>query len=257
MRYSNLIMKQKNICYYCGVEATTKEHLPPRQMFKGFNCDSITVPSCEEHNCKKGGKDQAITSALLMPFNIKIMRNKSKDLSSNPELVKAVLSAKSSFERTKHRALSKDFIENYPKELGEQPEVGFIINRMKIKNWINNLTAGLVFDCTKTYKEEINWDTVDNWSPNYIPRSTQLKLQEAIEILRLNEELKNWLESNIWEKGWSAYPKKYPEKIYLFFIAFNGKEIIFKHVFYNSYSWYVWFSPSTFTRKLLLSKINA
>jgi hypothetical protein len=37
-------------------------------MFRGFPCDSITVPSCYEHNSAKGGADQAIVSTFLVPL---------------------------------------------------------------------------------------------------------------------------------------------------------------------------------------------
>jgi hypothetical protein len=37
-------------------------------MFKGFECDSITVPSCDRHNSAKGGNDQAIVNGLLIPL---------------------------------------------------------------------------------------------------------------------------------------------------------------------------------------------
>src|SRR5258706_15617847 len=60
--------KHKKPCYYCGSQANSDEHAPPRQMFKGFSCDSITVPSCSTHNSEKGGADQAIVSAFLIPL---------------------------------------------------------------------------------------------------------------------------------------------------------------------------------------------
>ena len=53
----------KGLCYFCGGPATTMEHAPPKQMFRAFECDSITVPSCDEHNTRRSASDQAIVSA--------------------------------------------------------------------------------------------------------------------------------------------------------------------------------------------------
>lgn len=39
------------ICYWCGAPATSREHVPPRNLFpKGKNKNLITVPSCSGHN---------------------------------------------------------------------------------------------------------------------------------------------------------------------------------------------------------------
>lgn len=38
-------------CYYCGAPPpSSREHAPVRAMFEAFDCDSITVPACDEHN---------------------------------------------------------------------------------------------------------------------------------------------------------------------------------------------------------------
>lgn len=39
------------ICYWCGAPATSREHVPPRNLFpQGKNKNLITVPSCSRHN---------------------------------------------------------------------------------------------------------------------------------------------------------------------------------------------------------------
>src|SRR5215472_5451986 len=53
-------------CYYCGKPPTSHEHVPPRMMFKGFDCDSITVPACADHNNEKSGRDQTIVFGHLL-----------------------------------------------------------------------------------------------------------------------------------------------------------------------------------------------
>ena len=43
----------RNLCIFCSQPADTKEHIPPKQFFKGIpNKSLITVPSCE--SCNKG-----------------------------------------------------------------------------------------------------------------------------------------------------------------------------------------------------------
>lgn len=40
-----------NTCYWCGAPATSREHVPPRNLFpKGKNKNLLTVPSCYTHN---------------------------------------------------------------------------------------------------------------------------------------------------------------------------------------------------------------
>jgi len=55
----------KKPCYFCGKPSTSTEHAPPRSMFKGFNCDSITAPACSLHNNEKSGDDQVFTNAFI------------------------------------------------------------------------------------------------------------------------------------------------------------------------------------------------
>ena len=242
-------MKKKNACYFCGQEAHTKEHVPPKLMFKGLKVrgDYITVPSCEKHNCTKGGQDQAIICAFLMAF-----RNKQNKSELGPNLRIAIFQAEKSFERTKYRTLSKKLIVDYPKDIKEPPEVGFILREMEIKKWINSLTAGLVFDCTKSYDKSINWENVENWCPEYIPKK-ELCLEQAFHIFISNNQKKLELENgNEWRKGWSTYP----DDIYSFFIGFSGNEVKFKHVFYNSYYWYVWFTPSIDVKNKLIKRLK-
>lgn len=65
----------KEYCYWCGREATSKEHVPPKCLFperkdmrqfyeKDFRCNLITVPSCDEHNMKKSNNDEYLMTCL-------------------------------------------------------------------------------------------------------------------------------------------------------------------------------------------------
>src|ERR1700730_6434575 len=44
-------MKAQDICYWCGAEPTSRDHVPPRNLFpKHMRTDLQTVPACSEHN---------------------------------------------------------------------------------------------------------------------------------------------------------------------------------------------------------------
>jgi hypothetical protein len=64
--------KNKELCYFCGKQAISDEHGPPKKLFKGFNFDSITVPSCDLQKSSKCGNDRAINNPLISPhYNTK------------------------------------------------------------------------------------------------------------------------------------------------------------------------------------------
>jgi hypothetical protein len=59
----------KDICYWCGKEATSMEHVPPKCLFpeekdineilnKSYRDNLIRVPSCDEHNIRKSNLDE-------------------------------------------------------------------------------------------------------------------------------------------------------------------------------------------------------
>lgn len=61
----------KDRCYWCGKQATSKEHIPPKCLFPEhkdindfFRKDLITVPSCDKHNNKKSGDDEILMACL-------------------------------------------------------------------------------------------------------------------------------------------------------------------------------------------------
>ena len=54
-----LAIMNERICYFCGNEATTREHVPPKGFFpKNQRRNLITVPSCSIHNTQKSGNDE-------------------------------------------------------------------------------------------------------------------------------------------------------------------------------------------------------
>lgn len=225
--------KLKGYCYYCGAHATSLEHAPPRQMFKGFKCDSITVPSCDEHNTKKGGNDQAIVSAFLIP-----LLNSKELYPLEPEIELAVKQAIPSFERAKKKAFSAQLISNPEINI---PNTSYLSHDAKLWDWMRQLTVALIYDATKASVGNVNWDHMPTWSPHWI-QSTQnvpIELNKALDILQKKSDIKNDIEKLEWLDGWSSYPKSYPLIIYRFKIYLSGSDIIFCHTFYNRYDCYV------------------
>jgi len=244
-------------CYYCGGLATTREHAPPKQMFKDFNCDTITVPSCHEHNCSKGGNDQAIVNVLLTSLKNLCESDRKYNIASNKDIQHAIKNASSSFERTKNRIINKPFLDDMPNNWKHLPNVGFLKRPIKIKDWIKNLTAAFIYDGINDYDDSIDWDKIDCWSPEYVDSEFASTSEDKLNLLFKYDNFTNWIEKKKWFNGWSAYPKKYPESIYCFFFLIEQDDFTIKHRFYNSFNWYATFKISPKFREKLLKKINA
>tara|TARA_R110001599_G_scaffold69414_1_gene195434 strand:+ start:11851 stop:12657 length:807 start_codon:yes stop_codon:yes gene_type:complete len=64
-----------DVCYYCGGEATSKEHVPPRTLFpkaadspdgRNYRETLITVPACDEHNAAKSNDDEYLKYTMVL-----------------------------------------------------------------------------------------------------------------------------------------------------------------------------------------------
>lgn len=243
--------KHKEPCYYCGGKASSYEHAPPKQMFKGFSCDSITVPACEKHNSSKGGSDQAIVSAFLVP-----LYNGRKKYNLEPEILKAMELAKPAFLRTKRRAIDSPLFNDPPEEFKDLPNLAYIVPEMDIKSWIRQLTAALVYDAIQAIDPTIEWKDAIPWSPDFVEarKPGDVTFENGVSSLEEKRITQQRLNQLRWVNGWSAHPRPYPNTIYCFQIHFEPNEIIFKHKFYNRYNWYVWFSASQQTISKLKGK---
>jgi hypothetical protein len=234
---------RKSVCYFCGKPSTSTEHAPPEMFFRDFSCDSITAPSCDNHNSQKSGDDQSIVSAMIQSLNNMQTKDGSKSIFS-PEVSKAIEIAKSSFNYTKKRVKNVDLFEtsNLKNEL---PKVAHL--QGKIDPWIKQLTAVLVWDAIKSFDKSIEWNKAIVKSPNWLPSDfpEPLNPEKIIENSYESQEIKE-MESKIdWINGWSASPRRYPPEIYQFFFTdAKEKDLIFKHRFYGSYNIFVLFSAN-------------
>jgi len=64
-----------DICYWCGNPSTSKEHVPPRCIFKALPSKNqlITVPSCDLHNHAKSADDEYFAALLAINFQNNIV----------------------------------------------------------------------------------------------------------------------------------------------------------------------------------------
>jgi hypothetical protein len=226
-------------CYFCGKKANSKEHIPPKQMFKGFNINRMTVPSCNDHNTNKSGEDESIIKAMLMAIE------KSKNNNLNQEMLIALDEVKGHYEQVKKKVTEEKVYVDYDKEI-----VCLDVS-IKLDHWIKELSAGMIHYKIKCFDVNNKYDDSkvverNSYSKNiaYLKdfekeRNEKIKLQKLIEI-------------GIWCDGW--IPKNgYPENLYFFKYKFRNSSIIIKHIFYKSFVYYNLIEISDESKKILSS----
>jgi hypothetical protein len=222
-------------CYFCGASSVSVEHAPPQLMFKNFACDSITVPSCDAHNSSKGGYDQAIISAFLIALD-----NGSHRYPIEEDIGVAIETARSSFVRAKRKASSAPLLKAPSGSLVDFPNVSHLGAPVSIAEWIHMLTAALVWDAVKDRDNKLKWHETVAWSAEWLDSPEPIPFETPIARARIarNYEKKRELEALSWVNGWSSHPRPYPPIIYRFDLHFMEQHVLFRHVFYNRYSWY-------------------
>jgi hypothetical protein len=231
------------------------EHVPPKQMFKAFDCDSLTVPSCDKHNSKKSGDDQAVISAFLLPLHLG-----EKRYPLEPEIEKAIDVAFPAFERVKRNVVRAPFLIDPPSHLWNLPDLAYLSKKVRIHNWIRQLSAGIIYSGIGINSRSMKWSESKVWSPDWFSSADSVPLEyEYVEnSIQENQALHANLNSLVWQKGWSSNPRPYPETVYCFDICiFPNKKIIIRHKIYNRYTWYVFVkATSKSMEKIAKKKIN-
>ncbi len=238
-------------CYYCGASVTSMEHAPPAQMFTMFPCDKVTVYSCDQHNASKSGSDEAIIKAMLIS-----LRNTSYLYPNRShEIKKAIEVAEPYFPRLKNVITTHPIMENPPDNLGA--ELAHLPPQIDIKEWMRQLTAALVYNAIRRYDPAIRWDEALVKSPHWIPaKPGAIERERLTDLLRKSFTEESNFESLDWQPGWPSGPNNYPADIYRFDVNWAYAPIIFKHCFFNSYSWYVGFEASRQTKVGLIEKLK-
>ena len=249
-------------CYYCGTPPpSTREHAPSKAMFKAFDCSSITVPSCDNHNSEKNLDDRAIVEFFIKGSFVGL-----RDGSLTRNILKAMEIAESKLGNANEVSL-RPLVNDLQEEVNFS--LSYVDNRINIKAWIRQLTAALVWSAVGDFDESIEWDNTIVWSPEYLPsQGTTLEIEQAgLELQKLQAIKAEVLKASTWWwHGWSAHPKSYPLDIYRFEISFlpsqyflqedNDLDIVFRHWFYSIYSWYVWVTVSEETKKQIASIVK-
>jgi len=218
-------------------------------MFEKFECDRITVPSCDKHNSNKNIGDRAIVTAMLMgAYKVRMDYPGSPMLTSN--ILKAIDEAIPDFPQAKKEVQLRSFIIDSPK--GIDFNLPYIEPQTKIYSWMRKLAAGLIWSVSGKHDFYFDWDKTLVWSPGYHPISGPIPREEATQRIFQNRNFESKLNTLDWHLGWTAKPREYPRDIYAFDFCFldypeewDGMNIIFKHHFYNDISvWYTCFMVS-------------
>ena len=221
-------------------------------MFKGFECDSITVPSCDFHNSKKSGNDHAIVNAFLIP-----LYNGIEIYPLTQDVKVAITKASPYFDQTKKRTTNVPLLKNPPGNSSGLPNTSHIASSAQIRTWMRELTAALVFNAANFPDSSIKWEGTIVWSPNFIGTNDPIPLSSSYVLSELDTKnaIRDPLKSLKWQFGWSAFPRGYPPNIYFFELYTTSEETIFKHIFYKSYEWYVWVSHAPKLFSILANKV--
>jgi len=78
-------------------------------MFDAFECDSITVPACSEHNNSKGSKDRAIVTWLVKSLDRTMESSLTSDYMTQ-NVVKAINHIRPNWPQANHELEKKSFL---------------------------------------------------------------------------------------------------------------------------------------------------
>lgn len=236
-------MNLKNqVCYYCGDTATSREHIPPEQMFVGFECNKITVPSCELHNEMKSYFDDCILKGFLRTMHN--FSNGKIEKILKPEVVKALEVVKDKFPQVKK--MVKDIEMFLP---GEDPHNRNLIGtwmdgKVDFDGWIKKVTAGLIWDATKEFSPELDWvekaGVRDNFWLETGRDDPRLKFQEMVDHSEDRRSFIEKFDKFPWVDGWSAHPVAYPTNLYSFTFCYSPSGTLwFCHTFFTRFRMWV------------------
>lgn len=242
---------RKKPCYYCGVAGpSSKEHAPPRTLFKGFEVDSITVPSCDKHNNEKHGNDRGIVTALIQTLQMSHEQGLlSKDLSSNVR--QAIAQAEPYFD------LAKGLVGTSPYLEGSAAKFPYLKDTVDLPGWILQLTAAIIWSATGEFDSSIDWDSAGLWSPDYVVVPGPISRKEAMKHYREATDIAETMQGLPWYPGWEG-KRRYPPDIYTFDVGLHRRhDITFRHRFYDRLIWLVRVSTSDRTREVIKDLLSA
>ncbi len=230
-------------------------------MFDGFECDRITVPACDEHNNSKSGRDRAIVTGLVRSMDQMPQGSQQhRPLSANVK--RAIEMLLPNYRQANNLLMLQTYLVDPPE--GLDVALPYLEPDAQLPIWIKQMTAALVWSAVGDFDPETNWSDAWAWSPHFVRVNAPISVDQARERAIKSISAENAIDSNlVWLPGWSAKPKAYPSDIFRFQLSFvpqptewDGKQVIFRHVLYDSVKWYVWFATSTRTVEILREAVG-
>lgn len=127
-------------CYWCGNPATSREHIPPSNLFpKGHNSQLITVPSCKQHNEDLHKLDERFRVYLQVQQR------------SNPVALEAFKDRTfRGLSRPERSGLTRSLAEkSHRVTIGEQPTLAMEINPKDQNLYFEKIIRGIYFHLFK------------------------------------------------------------------------------------------------------------
>jgi hypothetical protein len=239
-------------CYYCEKKASTKEHVPPKLLFKDFTGERITVPSCKDHNTDKSGLDRVIIRSLLRSVDWHPDRNL-----FHKDILALIEKSKDLFDEDKKRIV-KGYVLN--KNGDASKSISHVkISQSDMEQWVRQITAALVCKAIKRYEPSINWSEAAIQTP-LMPSSTP-DIPEGIFSASKSdyEHLVTLGEKLVWRRGWcsNGLHANYPLYLYYLDVNINDDSVIFCHTFLSIYKFFLIISLPEDIRDILFESSTA
>lgn len=225
----------------------SNEHIPPKLIFKSCVNDSITVPSCGEHN---GGKSQSDQTAVYAMMIAMLEQNDKSTMS--PVVRRAIEDVRSSMGQVRRRTRPAQMVSDLP----GLSDVAYHDSQVELYDWVRHVAAGLVYDVTGDFDDRLSWDSANVVCPQFVSHEeTAMPATEALQhLLTLQEITSSYVNSKTWHSGWSARPRPYPSELFNFWFAVEASIIVLWLRFLSSFSFFVGFSAPESVRGQLLRR---
>ncbi|MCF7485434.1 hypothetical protein [Vibrio sp. A2-1] len=200
-------MSTEKSCYYCGVIATSKEHVPPKCLFPeskdvtdgtNYRNKLITVPSCDLHNSAKSNDDEH----LLVMLSINILNNAQGNEHAKGKVLRALKRSKG-LSTSCFKDIQSVIVEDNEKKTVENTIV-VKLDDERINSAIEHITKAIYFhhfgnQCNERiqtiYHGAISIGEADDISLNEINESLRKNadlILESVEVLGDNPEIFNY-----------------------------------------------------------------
>jgi hypothetical protein len=138
-------------------------------MFDGFDCDSITVPSCDLHNTSKSIGDRGIVTALILSVAQMYKNHEKLNVILTPNVIRAIQLVEPYFHQAVNEVELRPLFSDPPE--GLDIPLPYLQPTAYIPQWIKQLTAALVWSVIGFNDKETDWDNSVPWSHGYLPAS--------------------------------------------------------------------------------------